>query len=155
MGCYTVNVSRMIFGYEPERVVARMRVDPSLGVDISAEGILEFAGGIAMISCSFAADGQGTYTIVGTEGTIEVPRGILPGLGTRVAEALVIVVDADGKRREEIFEPVNQYMTMVDAFAEAVLNKQPVPLPPEDGLNNVKVLDALARSSVRSVAEQV
>ena len=81
-----------------------------------------------MISCSFAADGQGTYTIVGTDGTIEVPRGILPGLGTRAAQGLVVVVDADGNRREELFEPVNQYTNMVDAFAKSVLNELPVPL---------------------------
>jgi D-xylose 1-dehydrogenase (NADP+, D-xylono-1,5-lactone-forming) len=155
MGCYTVNVSRMIFGSEPERVVARMRVDPSLGVDISAAGILEFAGGIAVINCSFVADGQGTYTIVGSEGTIEVPRGILPGLGTRAAQGLVIIVDADGNRHEESFEPANQYRNMVDAFAESVLNGQPVPLLPEDGLNNVRVLEALARSAAKDVAEYV
>lgn len=155
MGCYIVNISRMIFGSEPERVVGRLRVDPKLGVDVSAAGILEFAEGIALISCSFAADGQGTYTIVGTNGTIEVPRGILPGLGTRVAQGLVIVVDAAGNRREELFEPANQYTNMVDAFAESVLSKLPVPLPPEDGLNNVKVLEALARSSAKNAAEGV
>jgi xylose dehydrogenase (NAD/NADP) len=154
MGCYTVSISRMVFGSEPERVVGRMRLDPRLGVDVSGTGILEFAEGIAMISCSFAADGQGTYTIVGTDGTIEVPRGILPGLGTRAAQGLVVVVDADGNRREELFEPVNQYTNMVDAFAKSVLNKVPVPLPPEDGLNNVKVLEALARSA-KNAAEDV
>jgi xylose dehydrogenase (NAD/NADP) len=154
MGCYTVSISRMVFGSEPERVVGRMRLDPRLAVDVSGAGILEFAEGIAMISCSFAADGQGTYTIVGTDGTIEVPRGILPGLGTRAAQGLVVVVDADGNRREELFEPVNQYTNMVDAFAKSVLNKVPVPLPPEDGLNNVKVLEALARSA-KNAAEDV
>jgi D-xylose 1-dehydrogenase (NADP+, D-xylono-1,5-lactone-forming) len=101
MGCYTINISRMVFGGEPKRVVGRMHFDRSLGVDTSAVGILEFTEGIAMISCSFLADGQGTYTIVGTEGTIEVPRGILPGLGSRAAQGLVIVMDADGNRREE------------------------------------------------------
>jgi predicted dehydrogenase len=154
MGCYTVSISRMVFGSEPERVVGRMRLDPRLGVDVSGAGILEFAEGIAMISCSFAADGQGTYTIVGTDGTIEVPRGILPGLGTRAAQGVVVVVDADGNRREELFEPVNPYTNMVDAFAKSVLNKVPVPLPPEDGLNNVKVLEALARSA-KNGAEDV
>lgn len=91
-----------------------------------------------MIGCSFAADGQGSYTIVGIEGVIEVPRGIIPGLGTRVAEGLIVVVDPDGNRREELFEPANQYMNMVDAFAGSVLEKRPVPLPPEDALNNMK-----------------
>jgi D-xylose 1-dehydrogenase (NADP+, D-xylono-1,5-lactone-forming) len=155
MGCYAVNIARMAFGGEPERVVGQMRVDPTLGVDTSAACILEFAEDMATVSCSFAADGQGTYTIVGTEGSMEVPRGIIPGLGTRAAEGLVVVVDPDGNRREEWFEPVNQYTNMVDAFSEAVLNKRPVPLPPEDGLNNIKVLEAIARSSAKNIAEYV
>jgi xylose dehydrogenase (NAD/NADP) len=154
MGCYAVNIARMIFGAEPERVIGRIHVDPALGIDTSAAGILEFAKGIATITCSFGADGQGAYTIVGTDGTIEVPRGIIPGLGTRVAEALVVVVDSDGKRREELFEPANQYKNMVDAFAEAVLNKRPVPLPPEDSLNNIKVLEALVRSATENSVEK-
>jgi xylose dehydrogenase (NAD/NADP) len=67
MGCYAVNIARMVFGSEPEHVVGRLRVDPTLGVDTSAACILEFAEGTATLSCSFAADGQGTYTIVGTD----------------------------------------------------------------------------------------
>jgi hypothetical protein len=31
--------------------------------------------------------------------------------------------------------------------------KQPVPLPPEDGLNNIKVLEALVRSSTSNAVE--
>ena len=68
---------------------------------------------------------------------------------------MVVVVDADGNRREELFEPANQYRNMVDAFAESVLNNQSAPLPAEDGLNNVKVLEALTRSAAKSVAEHV
>jgi predicted dehydrogenase len=69
----------------------------------------------------------GTYTIVGTEGTIEVPRAEdTCRRGTRCR------CGCDGNRREELFEPVNQYKYMVDAFSEPVLNRQPVPLPPEE-----------------------
>jgi len=50
---------------------------------------------------------------------------------------------------------VNQYSKMVDAFSKAVLNKQPVPLPPEDALNNIKVLEALSRSSAKNIAVEV
>jgi len=155
MGCYTVNISRMIFGGEPRSVVGRMRDDAGLGVDMTTVGILEFAEGFATISCSFSADGQGSYTIVGTEGVIEVPRGIIPGLGTRAAEGLIVVIDSDGNRREELLEPANQYMKMADAFAEAVLEKRPVPLPPEDSLNNVLVMEALVRSASSNAVESV
>jgi D-xylose 1-dehydrogenase (NADP+, D-xylono-1,5-lactone-forming) len=150
MGCYTVNIARMIFGAEPERVIGRMHVDPAFGIDTSTAAILEFEQGVATVTCSFTADGQGAYTIVGTDGTIEVPRGIIPGLGTRVAKGLVVVVDPDGNRREELFEPANQYKNMVNAFAEAVLNKMPVPLPLEDSLNNITVLEAIVHSAVEN-----
>ena len=106
-------------------------------------------------SCSFATDGGDIYTVVGTDGYIEVPRGIIPGYGTRAAEGLVIVVDPDGNRLEERIEPANQYRIMADAFAESVLNRRPVPLSPADGLNNMKVLDALARSSANNTLEPV
>ncbi|MBW0001110.1 MAG: Gfo/Idh/MocA family oxidoreductase [Verrucomicrobia bacterium] len=155
MGCYSVSIARMAFGSEPRRVVGRMQIDAKMGVDTSSAGLLEFATGVALISGSFATDGGDIYTIVGTDGYIEVPRGIIPGYGTRAAEGLVIIVDPDGNRHEERIAPANQYRLMADAFAESVLNRRPVPLPPEDGLNNIKVLDALARSSANNAPEPV
>jgi predicted dehydrogenase len=44
---------------------------------------------------------------------------------------------------------------MVDAFAESVLNKQSVPLPAEDGLNNIKVVEALSRSAAKDATEYI
>jgi xylose dehydrogenase (NAD/NADP) len=155
MGCYCVNICRMIFGSEPKRVIGRLYVDPSLGVDTSAAGILEFSEGVGMITCSFTADGQGAYTIVGTKGTIEMPRGIILGLGTRVSEGLAVVMDADGNRREESFAAGDHYRDMIDAFSESVLRKKPVPLPPEDALKNMYVLEALARSSSKNSVESL
>ncbi|MBV9390862.1 MAG: Gfo/Idh/MocA family oxidoreductase [Verrucomicrobia bacterium] len=155
MGCYTVNISRMIFGQEPVRVTATGHVDPSLGVETRFAGVLEFTGGFASVSCSFDADGQGAYSVVGTEGMIDVPRGILPGLGSRVPEGLVIIVDANGGRREEMFHQTNQYRNMFDAFSEAVLNDKPVPILPGDSLKNVKVLEALKSSISKSAAVAV
>jgi D-xylose 1-dehydrogenase (NADP+, D-xylono-1,5-lactone-forming) len=70
----------------------------------------------------------------------------LPGLGTRAGEALVIVVDTDGNRREESFAPVNQCELMVDAFCEAINETEPL-LTPASSLNNMKALDALFRSA--------
>jgi predicted dehydrogenase len=44
---------------------------------------------------------------------------------------------------------------MVDAFSEAMLKGEPVPLRPEDGLKNLRVLEALARSSEKNSVEAV
>ena len=144
MGCYSVSIARMCFASEPERVTGLLRVDDTFGVGMSVAAILEFRGGIAFVGGSFEADGNGAYKIVGSQGSIEVPRGIIPGLDTRAGEGLVIVCDRDSNRREEVFEPVNQYRLMVDAFAEAVLKDEASPLSSEESLNNMRVLDSIA-----------
>jgi hypothetical protein len=40
----------------------------------------------------------------------------------------------------------HHYQLIVEAFADAVLNNQSVPLPPQDSINNAKVLDSWAQS---------
>ena len=151
MGCYSVSIARMCFASEPERVTGLLRIDDAFGVDMSVAAMLEFRGGIAFVGGSFEADGNGAYKIVGSQGSIEVPRGIIPGFDTRAAEGLVIVCDRDSNRREEVFEPVNQYRLMVDAFAEAVLKNEASPLSSEESFNNMKVLDAIASERHLSV----
>ena len=80
MGCYTVNISRMVFGGEPKRVFGRLDIDPTLGVDTSAAGILEFAEGMATISCSFAADGQGYTESLGLRALLKRRGELFPVL---------------------------------------------------------------------------
>jgi predicted dehydrogenase len=156
MGCYTVDLSRQLFSETPRRVHAWSHIDPKLGVDISMAAILEFSGGrVALPSCSFLAGAQGTYIVVGTKGVIEVPRGFIPGLGSRVAEGLVVIADADGRRREEKFAATDHYRLMAEAFAAAVLAGAPVPYSPADSVENMRVLDAIARASRSGKVEDV
>lgn len=148
MGCYAVNATRRIFGLEPVATQAWFDVDPATGVDLSAAALLEFPGGrTALVSSSFKASGQGLYQVIGTEGTIDVPRAFIPGMGSRVAEGLVVLSDPDGSRGETVFEPANHYRLMAEAFADAVLAGKAVPYPPEDGVNNMRTLDAIAEAA--------
>jgi predicted dehydrogenase len=147
MGCYAVNVARRFLG-EPEAACATFDIDPQTGVDVAAAAVLEFPGGrSALVSSSFKAAGQGFYQVIGTRGVIDVPRAFIPGMGSRVAEGLVIVSDPDGRRSEKTFRPADHYRLMVEAFAEAVLAGKPVPYPPEDAVNNMCVLDAIAAAA--------
>ena len=148
MGCYGVSAARMIFDDEPSAVSGWRRVDERFGVDVAAAGVLEFPRGrVAMVSCSFEANGNGLYSIIGRKGMIEAPRALILGAGSRVPEALIVVIDADGRRREEVLEPFNQYVALVEAFADSLLSDRPVPLPPSDSINNARALDAFARSA--------
>jgi hypothetical protein len=59
--------------------------------------VLEFPGARpALVSCSFEGFGNGFYSVIGRKGVIEAPRGIILGLGTRLGEALIVRMDADG-----------------------------------------------------------
>lgn len=148
MGCYCVHIARSVFGEEPESVSGTWVLDPVTAVDIAAAGVLRFPGGrLGVVSCSFQGNGQGSYRIVGRQGMIDLPRGIIPGLGDRNPEALISVVDANGARRDEVLAPVDQYRLMVEAFADAVLSGPPVPVDASDSVANLRVLDAFAASA--------
>jgi predicted dehydrogenase len=153
MGCYAIGAARMIYGEEPKALRAWWDIDERYNVDVAGAALLEFGGGrIASVSCSFKGSGQGSYVVIGRKGAIEVPRAFLPGLGTREPETLVIVVDGDGRRKEERIAAVDHYQLMVEAFADAVLSGAPAPLDPLDSIRNLDVIDAFiaaARSDRR------
>ena len=147
MGCYMVSAARMIMQAEPLSVRGWHKIDKRFGVDVACGGILEFPGGrMATVSCSFETSGLGHYSVIGRKGMIEVPRALVLGLGKFVAEALIITVDHNGERHEETMPANDHYQLVVEAFADALLKGEPVPLSPQDSINNAKVLDALAKS---------
>ena len=148
MGCYTTEITRMIFGREPLAVRAWWDVDPVLGIDLTTAAILDFGEGcIGTMSSSFKANAQGRYEVIGTRGTIEVPRGIIPGLTTRLSETIIVIMDADGRRREETLPAADHYQLMIEAFGDAILSGKPAPRTPAQSLGNMRVLDAIARAA--------
>lgn len=148
MGCYTVHIARSVFGEQPISVVASWTIDPTLGVDTAVAAILNFPNGKrATISCSFLGNGQGIYRVVGRKGVVDLPRGIIPGLGSRQGETIVAVTDADGRRTEERIPPVDQYRLMIESFADTVLNKTTLPAAAIDPILNLRVLDAISAAA--------
>ena len=148
MGCYIISVARLLHRAEPIAIRSWWKVDGRFGVDVAAGGVLEFSGGrIALVSCSFEGFGNGSYSVIGRKGVIEAPRSIILGLGTRLSEALIITIDTDGRRREETMPSLDQYQLIVEAFADAILHKIPVPLPLSNSLANIRALDAFALSA--------
>ena len=87
IGCYCINLSRMLFGAEPSRIEAAVRRDPEMGVDIVASALLEFpGGGQSAFTCSIRAEPYQRVHSFGTSGRIEVeiPFNIPPDRETRV-----------------------------------------------------------------------
>ena len=154
MGCYAVSIVRGVLRRGAGRSAwASFDIDPESGVDLSAAALLEFSGGRdrAGLAPRSRLTGQGTYQVIGTKGTIDVPRAFIPGMGSRVAEGLVIVVDPDGRRTETSFEPADQYRLMAEAFADAVLSGQArSPTRREDAVDNMRVARRHRRLGARA-----
>lgn len=142
VGCYGVSTARLFAGAEPEGMKAFARFGPS-GVDVSTTAELMFPGGVlAQIDCSFEQPFRCAYELVGTTGVISVPDAYLPPEGQSFARWL-----AGGTVQDLSFEGTNQYAGMVDAFADSVQAGGKLFSPSEDGLAQMKVLDAVLASA--------
>ena len=86
IGCYTINLSRMVFGGEPSRIQASLRRDAATGVDVLISAILDFEGGIASFTCATRSESDQRVDIYGTTGriSIEIPFNIPPDRPTRI-----------------------------------------------------------------------
>jgi predicted dehydrogenase len=146
IGCYNINASRMLFAAEPVRIEASVRRDPVMGIDVVSSAVLEFAGGgQATFTCSTRAEDYQRVHVVGSAGRIEieVPFNIPPDRDTR------IFVTAGGEPPVApvtdtlVFPAADQYTIQAGLFAQAVLDDNPVPVPPADAIANMQVIEAI------------
>ena len=148
IGCYCVNLSRMLFGAEPERVRGSLVRDPVMGIDVLTSAILDFGDGVATFTCSTRAEPDQRVHIYGTEGRIslEIPFNIPPDRPTRVS--LTAGGDPPVRPDTEVltFEPANEYTIQAERFAAAVLDGGQAPIPPSDAVGNLRVIEELFRS---------
>jgi predicted dehydrogenase len=148
IGCYPVTMSRWLFGAEPLEVCATLERDPDFKVDRLVSGLLRFPSGQAVFTVAGQAALFQQMQIFGTRGRIEVeiPFNPPPDYATRIL--VDDGRDLTGGGIEAItFEPVNQYTLQGDRFSEAVRGRGAVPVPLEDAIANMAVLDALFRSA--------
>ena len=151
VGCYCVNLSRMLFGGEPVRVEGAVVRDGAArdGVDILTTGLLEFEDGIADFGCSIRAEPDQRVHVHGTEGRISIgiPFNIPPDRPTE------IYVTAGGDppvapETETIkFDTADPYTVQAEFFASAVLDGTPLPFPASDAVGNMRVIDLIVETA--------
>jgi predicted dehydrogenase len=135
VGCYPIKMSRMMFGEEPVRIVGTLVRDPQFGTDILTSAVLEFPSGHCIFTCSTQIVPNQSMTFLGTKGRIdlEIPFNPVPGESSRIR------VDSE----VEEFPACDQYTIQGDEFSKAVMHHGQPPVPLEDSLKNMKVIDAL------------
>ena len=155
IGCYPITTSRFITGLEPLRVAAIIERDPQSGIDRLGAVMLDYGA----VQCGFQYGTQlvprQTMQFFGDKGrlVVEVPFNAPndvpcrlslfegPGLGDVAVETIEIPV-------------CDQYGVMGDAFAAAVQDGTPQPVPLENSLANMKVIDAVFRAGANGSWER-
>ena len=143
VGCYCINVMRLMTGEEPQQAKAFARIGAQSQVDETLTGILDFPGGaVGHFDCSVRTSGAHTYEIRGTEGRIRVAEGFVMDPNREMVIELW-----QGRDYSRItIPPANSYTIMAEDFADALLNNRPPTYAPQDGVDNMKVIDMLMAS---------
>jgi predicted dehydrogenase len=154
IGCYAINLSRMLFDGEPTRVAASLRRDPASDVDVLVSAILDFAPGTATFTCSTRTETDQRVHIYGTAGRISIgiPFNIPPDRPTQVF--LTAGGDPPVAPATEVFEFATKdpYTAEVEAFAAAILDGRPTPVPPADAVANMRVIEAVFAAAERGAS---
>ncbi|MBI3942769.1 MAG: Gfo/Idh/MocA family oxidoreductase [Chloroflexi bacterium] len=144
VGCYCINVSRLLAGSEPDMAFAWAEYGDT-GVDMIFNGMLHFPGGVvAHFDVSFLAMRQQSYAAAGTGGTLAVPQGAFlpPDHGSKPIE----LVTQDGPATITV-PGANQYVPMVDHFARCIRGQETLRWDIADAAANMAAIEALAASA--------
>jgi predicted dehydrogenase len=149
IGCYPIKASRMVFGEEPERVSATMVRDARFGgVDVLTSAILEYPSGQCIFTCSMQLAANQSMRFYGTKGFLEpeIPFNAIPGGTSRITIDDGRDLSGGGAVVEE-FAACDQYTLQGDRFSRAVREGGQPPVPLEDALHNMAVIDAIFRAA--------
>jgi predicted dehydrogenase len=152
IGCYPIKTSRMVFGEEPKRVSAAMVRDPRFGnIDILTAAILDYPSGYCIFTCGTQVVAYQNMQFLGTTGRIEleIPFNALDDRPSRIRIDDGSGLTGSGVTVEE-FAPCDQYTIQGDLFSRAIREGSPPPVPLEDALKNMAVIDAVFRSAETS-----
>jgi predicted dehydrogenase len=147
IGCYPVNLSRFAFNEEPRRVFGLVERDPEWNVDRLTSAVLDFPAGQATFTCSTQLAPYQRMQFFGTRGRVEVER---PFNSPNDRPTRILVYDdSDASGGVEVVEipACDQYTIQGDLFSRAIREGAETPLPLEDSVKNMAVIEAIFRSA--------
>jgi predicted dehydrogenase len=145
LGIYCINAARYLFQAEPMEVYG----DQTAGteerfqdVDEVTTGLLRFPGNrMAQFTASQGAAGVSEFRVVGTKGDIRLEAAFDYALERRE------FVTIDDKTAHTVYPPGDQFAPELIHFSSCILEgKEPEPSG-EEGLADVRVMEALVRSA--------
>jgi predicted dehydrogenase len=148
IGFYPVTMARFLFAAEPRRVLGLLEIDSRFGVDRLASAILELPTGHAVFTVSTQLAPHQSVDVLGTRGRIAIE---IPWSMPHERPSRLLVEDSTraglADPEEVWFAACDQWGVECDRFCEAIQRGGPAPVPIEDAVANMRVLDAIARSA--------
>lgn len=145
LGVYCINAARYLFRDEPTEVfavTARNDEQRFAEVEEMASAIMRFPGDrLASFTCSFGTAKASAYEVVGTKGSLRVAPAY------SYAEDLKHTLTVDGKSRVRRFSHGDQFAPQLVYFADCILQDRTPEPSGEEGLIDVRIINALYRSA--------
>ena len=145
IGVYCINAARALFRAEPKEVMAlSVNSGPARlsEIDESTAAVLRFDGErIAAFVTSFNADDVASYRIVGTKGQLHVNPAY------EYAEGLAYELTANGKTTRRRIGKRDQFAPELIYFSDCILKGRDPEPSGEQGLQDVRIVQALYESA--------
>ncbi len=141
VGCYCINFSRLAAGEEPNDVSAVWTIGEGTGVDENLAVVMRFpAGTVALFDVGIRSAGSGYAEILGTEGSLYVPKPWAPD--PKLAE---MELRLKGKPVEtiQIADGGNSFTLEADHLAAVVAGECEPLIPGSDAVGNAVVMDQI------------
>ena len=143
VGCYCIDFSRMVAGEEPDHTAAVWTLGEESRVDENLAGVLHFPGGaVAHFDVGIRSAGAAHAEILGTEGTLSIPKPWNPD-----PKAAEMELRLKGKPAEtiRIENGGNSFALEADHLAAVVAGECKPLIPGVDAIGNAAVLDHIWR----------
>jgi predicted dehydrogenase len=142
MGIYAIQGARYVTGEEPISVLAQeFKTDPFTFCEVEETICWQMAfpsGTVANCAATYAAD-IGRLFVAAERGWFE--------LDPAYAYSDLKGWTFDGKRESMVeLTGINQQAAQLDAIADAIRNRRPSPVPGEEGLQDLRIIEAIYRS---------
>jgi predicted dehydrogenase len=129
---------------------------PTGGVDRLTSAILEFPQGHAIFTVGMETFPVQRAQLIGTGGHMELVNPWNPPANSPSEIVVNCGPSLEKPTPEQLsFDPVDQYTVLAEDFARATQSGGPGPVPLEDSIKNMAVLDALRRSAASGRCESV
>ncbi|HEY5991745.1 MAG TPA: Gfo/Idh/MocA family oxidoreductase [Candidatus Udaeobacter sp.] len=156
IGCYPITLSRFILEAEPRRVLGLIERDPEIRIDRLTSAVLDFPGGQSTFTCSTQLVPYQRMIFFGTKGRIEI---LIPFNAPNDRPTRILIDDGSdfsARSAETVEFPIcDQYTIQGDLFSRAIRENTAQPIPLEDAMGNMAVIDAIFRSAALSQWEEI